>query len=238
MGTTDDPPETTGLALQFATINDYLSAGGTREDALQRLVDLAVETVPGCDWAAVTAWPTGRRPESIAASDDVATSADHLQYAVQDGPCLTAALEGSAVHSPDLDADDRWPRFRTAVRRAGPVRGVVAVDLAGGPVRAALNLYSGRPGALDLEALAAAALFGAHARVLLAHADSTARAAGLDRALVTSRQIGTAVGILMNAHKVTDEEAFAMLTRSSQHLNRKLRDVADDVAETGALPPP
>ena len=36
---------------------------------------------------------------------------------------------------------------------------------------------------------------------------------------------------------VTDEEAFDMLRRASQHLNVKLRDVAQGVADSGETPP-
>jgi AmiR/NasT family two-component response regulator len=45
-----------------------------------------------------------------------------------------------------------------------------------------------------------------------------------------------AMGILMASGRSTQEQAFAALRRASQHLNRKLRDVAADVVETGQLP--
>jgi AmiR/NasT family two-component response regulator len=54
--------------------------------------------------------------------------------------------------------------------------------------------------------------------------------------LRTNRQIGTAVGILMSSHLITYDEAFRVLRTASHHSNRKLRDVADHVVETGALP--
>jgi hypothetical protein len=40
----------------------------------------------------------------------------------------------------------------------------------------------------------------------------------------------------MYAYKVSEEQAFATLRIASQHTNRKLRDVADDVLLTGAAP--
>ncbi|NUO35424.1 MAG: ANTAR domain-containing protein, partial [Dermatophilaceae bacterium] len=52
----------------------------------------------------------------------------------------------------------------------------------------------------------------------------------------TSRRIGMAIGILMNVHKVTEDEAFALLRATSQNFNVKLRLVADDVARKGTLP--
>jgi hypothetical protein len=44
------------------------------------------------------------------------------------------------------------------------------------------------------------------------------------------------MGILMNRRQVTAGQAFQMLVRASQHLSRKLRDVAQDVARTGRDP--
>jgi DNA-binding response OmpR family regulator len=61
-------------------------------------------------------------------------------------------------------------------------------------------------------------------------------AANLRSALTSNRQIGAAVGILMQQRMLTADDAFALLRTTSQHANRKLRDVAADVVETGALP--
>jgi len=60
--------------------------------------------------------------------------------------------------------------------------------------------------------------------------------AHLHVALGSNRQIGAAIGILMAEHKITDEQAFDMLRTASQHTHRKLRDIADDVLLTGAIP--
>jgi ANTAR domain-containing protein len=59
----------------------------------------------------------------------------------------------------------------------------------------------------------------------------------LEIALASNRDIGTAIGILMNSHLVTQDEAFTMLRLTSQHTHRKLREVANDVIFTGALVP-
>ncbi len=60
--------------------------------------------------------------------------------------------------------------------------------------------------------------------------------ADLRAALASNRQIGAAIGVLMNSGRLTEEQAFTQLREASQHSNRKLRDVADDVIHTGALP--
>jgi hypothetical protein len=66
------------------------------------------------------------------------------------------------------------------------------------------------------------------------------KAAHLQVALVTNREIGQAIGILMSTYKLTSEQGFDLLRMTSQHTHRKLREVAAEVCETGMLelPPP
>ena len=61
------------------------------------------------------------------------------------------------------------------------------------------------------------------------------RALNLQTALATSRTIGAAIGVLMVIHKITEDQAFDLLRRTSQTTHRKLRDVAERVVETGTL---
>ncbi len=62
------------------------------------------------------------------------------------------------------------------------------------------------------------------------------RARQIRSALDSNRLIGTAVGIMMATYQLTAQQGFALLVRSSQHTNSKLREVAAVVVETGALP--
>ena len=51
----------------------------------------------------------------------------------------------------------------------------------------------------------------------------------------TRAVIEQAKGILMTSRRCTADQAFALLTQASQHQNRKLRDIADElVARTQA----
>lgn len=224
------------LAREFLALNERLRAGGSPQTARQRLVDLAAAVVPGCDSAALTSWPERSRPRTLASSDEGAQRADELQYDLHDGPCLEAARTGTSVLSSDLASDPRWPAFRTSALAGTRVRGVMALHLTDQPHPTALNLYSARAGAFDRDAVGTGSLFAAHAGVLLAHADSTRQIATLGHALGTSRRIGAAVGILMSTYRVTEPEAFELLKRTSNHLNRKLQDIAQDVTDTGELP--
>src|SRR3954447_23119650 len=66
--------------------------------------------------------------------------------------------------------------------------------------------------------------------------DEHNRAEQLDHALVSNREIGMAMGVLMDQERMTQEQAFAVLRGASQHLNRKLHDVAAELVEAGRLP--
>lgn len=62
-----------------------------------------------------------------------------------------------------------------------------------------------------------------------------ARAENLQIALASNREIGQALGILMITHKITSQHAFHLISEVSQNSNRKLREVAADICDTGTL---
>jgi len=114
---------------------------------------------------------------------------------------------------------------------------VVSCSLAdGGHAGTSLNLYVDRPiTETDPDNGRIAAVAAACALALTA-IEQRHRADHLDKALSNSRQIGMAMGILMSSQHLSPDQAFDALRVSSQHSHRKLRDVAEDVVLTGALP--
>ena len=58
----------------------------------------------------------------------------------------------------------------------------------------------------------------------------------LRHALVTRELVGQAQGILMEREHITADQAFGILRRASQNLNVKLREVAQDLVDTGERP--
>jgi hypothetical protein len=75
-----------------------------------------------------------------------------------------------------------------------------------------------------------------HAALALDRAALRVQADTLRDALISNRQIGTAIGILMTRRGIEYEPAFALLKTRSQRANRKLHRVAADVVRTGKLP--
>jgi AmiR/NasT family two-component response regulator len=100
---------------------------------------------------------------------------------------------------------------------------------------AGLNIYSTKPDAFDEHAEMVGTLLATHGSLAVTAAIDRAEATNLRRALINSRDIGTAMGVLMATYKVTRDEAFDLLRITSQRSNRKLIDIAADVNLAGGL---
>jgi len=222
------------LSQEFALLAAELHGDGDNQVALHRLVELAVKHVDGCGWASITA-VRGSQGHSVASSDEVARQVDELQYQFGEGPCMAAAENASDYLLFDVAEESRWPRFTQAAAAQTPVRSVLAFQLAASRA-AALNLYADRPGAFSSDAIDTATILAAQAASLIALNEAEDQATNLEAALESSRAIGVALGVLMSARKVTQDQAFDLLRAASQNLHRKLRTVAAEVVETGTLP--
>lgn len=241
----------------FRSLARQLFVIGSVEQTLQRITALAVELVPGADYAGVSIL---RESEvtTPAWSDPLALRVDETQYAVDEGPCLSAIRLHATFKSDDLASDSRWPRFGPQAAELG-VASALSMRLhtssqedearEDAPAHltepdlvtlGALNLYARRRSAFGVDDGGAGAMFAAYASVAIeaaeAYGGAQAQAEGLRVALESRDVIGQAKGILMAERHVTAEQAFDILRTTSQRLNVKLREIAQRVAETGALP--
>lgn len=230
---------TSELVVNFAQMGQGLFLAGAAELMLQAVVDLAVATVEGCDFAGLFVLKAGRVTTTVHTAA-LAAELDALQLSAHQGPCLDCMAHGTAFYAEDLAGDPRWPNFGPEAAAAG-VRSLLALCLSGnGTVVGALNLYARYPlafGAVDrARGLVLAGLAGLALSVAQAHEEEVRRAENLRQALVTRELIGQAQGILMEREHITAAQAFDILRRASQHLNTKLRGVAQDLVETGERP--
>lgn len=222
-----DPPAE--LLERLATVARALDTGSV-QDTLQRIVDAAVEVVPGCDHAGVTI-TRSRQLTTPAASDAVARRLAILQVESGEGPCLDAIVTDEVFRTDDLAAERRWPRFSALAAEETGIASVLALRLfARNRKLGSLNLFSARPAAFTDEDVAIAVLFAAIASVALNAANTEE---GLEVAVRSRDVIGRAKGILMERHKITDEEAFRRLAEVSQRMNIRVAQIAERVAETG-----
>lgn len=137
----------------------------------------------------------------------------------------------------DLAADTRYPAFTSRVAAETPYRSSMSVYVAVGERFDGLfALYHEEPGYFGPDVQVMATVMAEQAAVALAAVAGHEQARHLLDGLATSRMIGAAVGIAMAVRKLTLEQGFDLLRRESQRANRKLRDVAMDVVDTGVLP--
>ncbi len=240
------PKDDAALSGQLSEHFDELAAAlsvAARSGPLtpDRVVQFAARAVPSAQHCGLTLIRPNRRPETVAATGPVPLQVDALQYATGEGPCLQASEDdpqsGEVVRSPDLITDDRWPTFTRACVEQTPVRSMLGVKLIlAGDDRGALNFYSEELDTFTELDGAMGAIFAPFATLALQNTLHARDVANLETALQSSRQIGTAMGILMARQLITSEQAFAQLSAASQQLNRKLRDIAVDVERTGQLP--
>lgn len=219
------------LASDLGALALGLSEQPDVDEMLVAIAAAAVELLD-CDAAGVCLI-RGREIESCAATDPAVEHADKLQGELGEGPGLQAVQTQATFVVHDLAADSRWPRYGPAVAQLG-LRSLVSLRLHTFQLSlGALTLYSTRVRDWSRPDLAAAHALGAHASVALAAAR---RESGLRHAVEARHLIGLAQGILMQQFGLSDENAFAVLRRYSQHHNVKLRTVAESVIETRTLP--
>lgn len=227
---------TAELADALADMTRAVFAAGSVDATLQRVAVLATETVAGCDLAGILL--AGDDTASTAWTDTRVRDLDVWQAERKEGPCFDAASTGASVYAEDLANDGRWPAF-AAIAAGHGIRSVLALPLPTERTAAALNAYSLTPAfdALDrARGLILATLAGHAFQSAQTRQEGQQHSEDLNRALVTRGIIGQAQGILMERERITAERAFDMLRRASQHLNLKLRDIAQEVVDTGEKP--
>jgi hypothetical protein len=172
-------------------------------------------------------------------TDPIVVEIDLLQHQTGEGPCLDAIAHRLIFYADDLGRDLRWLHFAPQAVKSG-VRSVLALPLSADAQVGALNLYARYPSAFGVVDRAKAAILvslASHAlSVAYSHENEERRTANLHAALASRETIGEALGILMERERITADQAFDILRRASQHLNLKLREVAEKLVETGEQP--
>lgn len=232
-----DDPLIAQIGTHFTDLATLLRPDGGETVDPERLVQFAVGAMPNAEHCAITVVQDRSRPRTLAATGALTQYVDDLQYATQEGPCLDVIDCDDVIQVDDLAVDERWPAFsRRCVEEAG-IHSVLSVRLFLGPAhRAALNVYASAPSAFTWLDRATASIFAPVAAIAVQAVLRERDVEHLRDALSSSRQIGTAVGILMAREQVSSEQAFGLLSEASNHLNRRLRDIAAEVEYTGELP--
>jgi GAF domain-containing protein len=214
----------------FSSLTQFLIPDGTLDVTLQRVAELAVAEVDGCDFAGITLMRDGR-PQTAVFTDVTSPNIDAAQYEADSGPCLDAFRQGQVFRIEDTASDERWPEFAAAAHAAG-IGSTLSLPLeVGGSALGALNLYSRSVGAFEDEGLAL--VFAAQAAVVLANSQAYWAAhhlaSQLQIAMDSRASIEQAKGVLMSTQGCDADTAFNIMRQTSNDTNRKLRDVANDI---------
>lgn len=226
-------------ATVFAALAEIIYQGSDANQMYAAICVAATLTVRGCDHASLLVRENDKYV-TVGASDRLAQAVDELERRAGDGPCIDAIEEETPQIDPDLTTPSLWPKLAAVLVDETPVRGAMGfrllVDKRKG---AALNLFSDTPNMFDAESAGRAAVLAAFASVAINAVHKGEDSASLRRGLMSNREIGKAVGMLMMLHEMSEDDAFDLLRRHSQALNIKLADVAREVIERrGQLPVP
>jgi GAF domain-containing protein len=201
----------------------------TVDETLDVIVEAAEGAIPGIDHVGVSIARRNDAIETVAGTDPLARELDALQHDLHDGPCHHAIRSPRRVVVMEQARQQRrWPRYVPEAVRRG-VRSQVSLLLyVDKRTLGGLNLYSTSRETLDPHAIHVAELFATHAALALANAREVGE---LIEGLAARKTIGQALGILMERYHISEDAAFAFLSRTSQTSNTKLRDLAGDLVD-------
>lgn len=221
-------------AEEFAAIAAELQQEPGQQPTLERITELAVETIAPCEDCGVSLRDRSGQITTPASTGPLVTLADAWQYELNEGPCLEAIWTLETCLIEDMDTDRRWPRWAAQASELG-FKSVLSIRLEPprGHRHAALNLYASKAYAFDdITDHAIASVFARHAANALGAAEDRE---SLTDALRSRLAIGIAEGMLMQRFGLTLDQSFELLRRYSQAHNVKLRVLAENLVQSGGI---
>jgi GAF domain-containing protein len=207
-------------------------------EVLTEILGIARQAMPAVEAASVTLIREDK-PFTAAYDGQMALDADELQYERGYGPCMDAGRAGQVFLVDDMRTEQRWPDYAQNVVAHGVLTSLSVPLPFQGVTIGALNTYGRRPQVIDDSDLELAEEVAAWVAVAVGNAEAAARTSDdltqLRTAMTSRALIEQAKGILMERHKITEDEAFTMLTHASQQTKTNLPDVAAELVRTGTL---
>jgi transcriptional regulator with GAF, ATPase, and Fis domain len=224
-------PDTADPSAVFSALAEIIYQGTDSSEVYAAICVAATLVVTGCDHASLLVRREGRYV-TVGASDRIAQRIDDMERTAGDGPCVDAIEEETPQIETDLTTPNQWPQLAARLIAETPVRGAMGFRiLVDRRKTGALNLFSDKAGVFDQESAGQAIVLASFASVAINAVAQGEDVATLRRGLLSNREIGKAVGMLMMLNGVDEHAAFDVLRKYSQDLNIKLADVARSVIE-------
>ncbi|MEX5258595.1 ANTAR domain-containing protein, partial [Kocuria arenosa] len=154
------------------------------------------------------------------------------------GPGVDPAPGEDFYRCGDLAHQRRWPVLGARLHQRLGLASLLSfrLHLIGEPETvAALHLYSDTGDAFGDDALAAGGLLAAHGALAVSAQLHRQRAQHLEQALASSREMSTAVGVLMARYRLTRSQAMELVRDAAQESARPMAEIAAEIVDTEVL---
>lgn len=217
----------------LAALVERVQADHGEIPTMRAIIENTLQVVPDADHVSLTVQRRPGKYETLAATSTIAELLDRLQYELGEGPCVDALRDVDWYRSGDIGQDARWPGWGPQAADNG-VHSLCSIPLlARGERVGALNMYAHAHDAFaDRGTIDLASLYAVHVAYALA---SARQVSGLETAIDSRHTIGVAQGILVERFGLDVGSAFSLLQRISSAQNRRLREIARELVETGAI---
>ena len=222
------------LGKSLDSLSSFFVGRTTMSETLLRVSELASEALPAAKFVGLTLLPNGK-PSTMVFTDAASPEIDEVQYASDNGPCLEAFRSGLVCSLPSTRNDTTWPDFSRACVEHG-ILSTLSIPLGvDGQQIGAMNMYAATEDAFAGLATELALLFAAQASIVLANSkaywDARSLSEQLSESIASRVVIEQSKGIIMGSLRCSADKAFEYLVQQSQHLNVKLRVVAQNIVD-------
>lgn len=229
---TSVPSDASRSINEFSGLSTALAAAPDEDARLKITVEAAVALVERCSHSGIT---INHKHELMTrvSSDDVVQRANELQHEIGEGPCLDVRRDQNTLVSTDLQHDQRWLTWARRVHDELGVNSMMSLLVyTDRESFGALSLYARDDAEFDADDVIVGQAIAAQLAITIT-AEREIDHLGL--AMHNRLVLGQAQGILMERLNISADQAFDYLRRASSHTNRKVVDIATEIASTRRL---
>ncbi|MFI9825189.1 ANTAR domain-containing protein [Streptomyces sp. NPDC052013] len=206
----------------------------TPDSTLDTAVRLAVDLLPGAEYAGISVIERKTRRRPLAWTDELVRDIEARRPAGEHKPYWDRLWTAPVAEPADGEGQGQGEAAGNALAELGGLRSALSLRLRADRRRlTVLTAYARKPRAFDEVTRRVGRLFTAHVGIAL---DSATVREQLTEAMHTRDLIGQATGILMERMDIDAAGAFDSLVRASQRENVKLRDLARRIVDAHSTP--